>query len=427
MAGFDVDFNFQPKGSPPSGYVADYGKGFTTQGEYAFGWNVDNSKRMIDRKTAAAVRLDTFALLGDSKSAKTWEVEVPNGLYNVRVTSGDATLTNSRYGIDVEGKTLLDRTPTKATRWRTGEGLVWVGDGRLTVTSAADAYNNKLTNINITQVDPHVTGQDIVNPYASAGMVQNETPLRTALPALNALGTKSVRLWYDVKDWKDGPDQTFFDYFKAHKDAGYHVMVIFDTPSVPRAKDVKAFFQRIVAHEGATDMIDMWQIGNEMNVETYWTGTQQEYVERVLRPAYEVIHPTGEPVVGGGISFDVSKCVELESYGYSDYVDYSAFHPYGESADIVLQRATDAKAAFGGKPMIVSEWNVQGLKWTPEAWAQELAEAGESLKQIAYLNYYYALRTDNSHVGTGGAIFNSGKRNTLFWNVIEGWSGDDLA
>ena len=48
---------------------------------------------------------------------------------------------------------------------------------------------------------------------------------------------------------------------------------------------------------------------------------------------------------------------------------------------IVVQRATDAKAAFNDKPLIVTEWNVQGLKWVPDQWAQELQVAPLHVRQ----------------------------------------------
>ena len=423
FAGFDANFSFQVKGAPPSDYVADYGKAYVKQGAFTYGWNVDNSKRIFDRKTAAKQRYDNVALLGDSQSASRWEVAVPNGLYDVKVMSGDATKTNSRYAISVEGTTVLDRTPNKASPWRKGEKLVWVSDGKLTLTSAAGAVNNKINNIDIRQADPFVTGQDIINPFAMQGLVQNEVPTKRATKAMKDLGTKTVRLWYDPHSWDNTPDDSFFNFFAQNKAAGFHTMVIFSTPSVPTSADeVKAFYQRIIAHKGVKDLIDIWEIGNEPNVPAYWSGTLPEFVSLVMKPAYEVLHAAGEPVIGGGVSYNVDACVQLEAAGYSDYCDYAGFHPYGETGDIVVQRARDAKAAFGNMPMIVTEWNVQGLRYDVPNWANQLQIAAAGLSQIAYLNYYYTLQTDTSHVGTGGAINPDGTPNEPFYSIVKSWS-----
>jgi hypothetical protein len=102
-----------------------------------------------------------------------------------------------------------------------------------------------------------------------------------------------------------------------------------------------------------------------MNMYEYWHGSLQQYVNNMLKPAYEAFKAVGEPVIGGGISWDVNACRQLQSYGYSNYCDYSGFHPYGESGAVVAQRARDAKAAFGNKPMIITEWNVQGIRTPP--------------------------------------------------------------
>ena len=421
---FVAKVNFQPKGSPPSGYVADYGKPYTAQGDFSYGWSADNRSGMIERKTSAAFRYDTFAQLDAARPADTWEIAVPNGLYRVIVLAGDPLKTSGRLAIDAEGVTVLDRAPSKASPWRRGERLVFVSDGKLTVTPGDAAIANKINSIDVIQSDPHVTGLDVVNPASRNGMVNNEMGLKNALPVLDKLGTRSVRLWYDVKSWSAKPDDEFIDYFRAHKRAGYHVTVIFDTPTVPKASEAKAFFQRMLAYKDVKQLVDIWQIGNEMNLTAFWTGTYDEYTQRVLKPSYEVLNPAGEPTITGGITYDVQACEALAATGAMNYCDYAGFHPYGESAAVAVQRATDAKAAFGGKPLIVTEWNIQNYQWDLDLWAEQVKIAAEGLAQVAYLNYYYALRVDDTSIGAAGAVYNSGKPNRRFYDVIASWALD---
>jgi hypothetical protein len=55
------------------------------------------------------------------------------------------------YQVAAEGVLTVSGTPTPSTRWIDGSQTVAVSDGRLTVTSAAGAQNNKICFIEITQ------------------------------------------------------------------------------------------------------------------------------------------------------------------------------------------------------------------------------------------------------------------------------------
>lgn len=425
IAPFEAKVAFAPKDSPtPGGYVADTGKPFAAQNGLSYGWEKSNVGYTIDRHTSAKQRYDGLAYLGNGESAATWEIEVPDGLYEVQVMSGDAKYTNSRYHVMAEEQTVVSSKPNKARPWRSGTTLVYVADGRLTLTAGATAVNNKINSVSIRQVDPHVTGQDIVNPFANAGVVQNEVDTDVAIPTMKTLGMKTVRLWYDVKDWGDGPDRKFLKLFKEHHQAGFAVVAIFDTPGLPKAYEVREFFERMAADAMAVESIDYWQLGNEPERSPFWKGTLQQYVDRVMKPAYEVLSTIGEPTIGAGPSYDVNKAQELVDAGYLNYCDYAGFHPYGPSANDVIQRATAAKAIFGGKPLVVTEWNVQ-FQSDPDVWAEQVRLASIGLAQIAYMNFYYALSTTQTGVGKGGLIEEDGTQNGPFYAVAETWAARD--
>jgi hypothetical protein len=81
-----------------------------------------------------------------------WEIAVPAGAYEVVLVAGDPAYYDSRFRIAVEGVLVIDGAPTSQTRWLSGTARVQVSDGRLTITSAAGADNNKLNAITITAV-----------------------------------------------------------------------------------------------------------------------------------------------------------------------------------------------------------------------------------------------------------------------------------
>lgn len=261
-----------------------------------------------------------------------------------------------------------------------------------------------------------------INRFALSGIVQNEVPANVAIPALRALGMTSVRLWYSINSWNDQPNMGDIARAKTFKDAGFTVTLALVSNRATDAGTAKAYFSRVAGNATARAAIDYWEIGNEPNIGAYWNSSLQSFVTNYMKPAYEAIKQyPGEMVVGGGVSWDVNAVRTMVAAGYNNYCDYANFHPYGESGAIVIQRARDAKAAFGNKPMIISEWNVQFIT-DKNRMAQEVNTAAIGLSNIAYLNYYFALGTGNSHVGQGGAIHRDGTRNTLFWNVIYSWT-----
>jgi glucose/arabinose dehydrogenase len=148
--------NFQPSGAPvPAGYTADTGAVYGDRGSgRAFGWNASNSAQTRDRNStrSADQRYDTLTHLqkpGSSNPNAAWEIAVPEGIYRVTLVAGDASYYDSNYQLAVEGTLAVSGTPTTSNRWITGTVDVTVTDGRLTITNAPGASNNKLTFVDI--------------------------------------------------------------------------------------------------------------------------------------------------------------------------------------------------------------------------------------------------------------------------------------
>jgi hypothetical protein len=149
--------NFQLAGSPtPAGYLADEGAVYGDRGNgFSYGWNLNNSATARDRNSSASPdqRYDTLQHLQKPENPNgVWEIGLVNGSYTVRVVSGDPSHIDSVFRMNVEGQLAVNATPTTTQRWAEGTVTVNITDGRLTITNASGAANNKICFVDITPV-----------------------------------------------------------------------------------------------------------------------------------------------------------------------------------------------------------------------------------------------------------------------------------
>lgn len=126
-----VYVSFQPEGAaPPPGYRVDAGSVFGDRGDgQFFGWNTDHAPRAVERMLRGDARIDTFVAF---ESGGVWEIELPNGTYDVRLSVGDAGQA-STHTIVVEGAWLIDDAATAAGQFLQASAEIVVADGRLTI------------------------------------------------------------------------------------------------------------------------------------------------------------------------------------------------------------------------------------------------------------------------------------------------------
>ncbi|MBA3845472.1 MAG: hypothetical protein H0X45_02380 [Planctomycetes bacterium] len=143
--------NFQPDGSTvPSGYLVDSGAAFGARGNgFSYGWSAANPSAR-DRNDARSPdqRYDTLVHM----RAPTWEFALPNGIYDIQVTSGDPSFTDSVVDLTVESRPFLSGVMTSQRRWLSGHRRVTVTDGRLTLRTGPAANNVKLCFVDIHRV-----------------------------------------------------------------------------------------------------------------------------------------------------------------------------------------------------------------------------------------------------------------------------------
>ena len=153
---FKAFVNFQPATSPvPAGYLVDSGQVYGNRGNgFTYGWDASNTSFTRDRNSSLSAdqRYDTLNHMQKAGGARVWEIEVPNGNYNIFLVSGDSDFYDSVFRINVEGVLTVSGTPTSSTHWFSGTKTVTVSDGRLSVSNATGGSNNKICFIEITSV-----------------------------------------------------------------------------------------------------------------------------------------------------------------------------------------------------------------------------------------------------------------------------------
>ncbi|MCP4260043.1 MAG: LamG domain-containing protein [Planctomycetes bacterium] len=151
LAGFrSVKINFQQTGGDvPEGYLPDGGEVFGDRGNgYSYGWNIDSTGGARNRNNPDAPdeRYDTTQHL-EKGEHRIWEIELPNGTYDLLVACGDVNHTDQINNMDVEGTVLLD--PDGEDNFDEYELMVDVADGRLTIQMAEGASNAKIMFVDI--------------------------------------------------------------------------------------------------------------------------------------------------------------------------------------------------------------------------------------------------------------------------------------
>ncbi len=221
--------NFQPdSAATPEGYTADSGQAYSASRGY--GWvepgtanPVDMTNNTRERGGSAEQRLKTLILINDSEQVRngvpgvdgTWEMTVPDGTYDVKVSFGDADFYDSSHQVEIEG-TLAPASPltlSQAEPFGSATATAEVTDGRLTV--ANSGTNTKLNYVEITNQDtpPQIDTTDPTADVSIDGLKDgNGAYKNTATITIDAAdegGSGLVSTAYSLNDGEykpyDGP------------------------------------------------------------------------------------------------------------------------------------------------------------------------------------------------------------------------------
>lgn len=246
---------------------------------------------------------------------------------------------------------------------------------------------------------------------------------------MNEAGVKTVRIFASW-DWSDrsGVENHGEDVFtkaRVLKKAGYDVIMLFDNPhsastdktgkpgSACTYANVYSFFKWAKNYRGVSgnevpmkEVIDYWEILNELNLPQYWSGNASTYVSKVLKGAYDALKADGddENVIGGSFTLyqnswggtGVTKA--YMDAGYLNYCDYAGCHPYGTSVSEQINFVNDSKKLYAGKPVIITEW---GFKPGPSdsTLKSRLDEARTLLREKVSIVCFYRLTATSSYPG----------------------------
>lgn len=135
LAGDTFLINFQLAGAPvPTGYAADTGELYGDRGGGLFyGWSSDHTDVSRDRGFEADQRLDTLIHFHENQI---WELELPDGLYEVTVSIGDAEF-SSDHTLNVEGVNYWSALALTPGVFQQQTQQITVADGRLTLDQGA--------------------------------------------------------------------------------------------------------------------------------------------------------------------------------------------------------------------------------------------------------------------------------------------------
>jgi hypothetical protein len=152
-----ININFQPASAAvPSGYLVDASAVYGDRGNgYSYGWETAFNDTRV-RNSHADKRYDTLNHTQVNGGDHYWEIAVPNGQYSVTVLGGDPTAQDSFIHLVAEEGTSnavsLANGSAAGVNFVSGTGNVTVSDGKLTISNGAQAVNNKICYIKITQI-----------------------------------------------------------------------------------------------------------------------------------------------------------------------------------------------------------------------------------------------------------------------------------
>jgi len=144
---------------------------------------IDLSSNTRDRNVETNHALDTFIHLqyptalssvsGANSTAGAWEYNLANGLYQVTVSVGDPSFTDSNHVINLEGNNVIAGfAPTADHKFATTTTLVEVTDGKLTL-DAHGGENTKLNFVEITPAEPIRVNFGTANISPPVGFIQD--------------------------------------------------------------------------------------------------------------------------------------------------------------------------------------------------------------------------------------------------------------
>jgi hypothetical protein len=273
------------------------------------------------------------------------------------------------------------------------------------------------------------------------GMVVGpQVDVNQAVPKLGTLGVNTVRLQMSVKDWSHPSANTGADQYdgaleQAPKlaEQGFRVILLVDSEggAMPSYARSTAFFTWLMGRPGASSVNVVEVLGpvtvRASDADAFsptLTRSMQahRYVDGPLKAAWEIVHGDHHKKVLGAAftpyqqasdgrsagSYNLGVTKAYVDAGYLTRVDYAGFHPDMTTPTQQEQWVARAKTALPGKPLWVSEWELNRSAYPSDgdylnAMSQTVTNLRGQLGTACYLGF-----TDQegsvpvAHSGFGG-------------------------
>lgn len=150
------------------GYLADHGDEYGPHNGYFYGWNMDHTQSTVTGSTYDAPLLNSSIQVQEGGE---WEIELPNGRYNVNVSVGNSVY-ESNNTLYVEGNTFWENTELPAGGQVTFQKGVVIADGKLTLNAGSSGDTTAIQYIEIKSLEPVI--QTIPKPQIGNPAEQNK-------------------------------------------------------------------------------------------------------------------------------------------------------------------------------------------------------------------------------------------------------------
>jgi len=152
--------------------LADVGAAFGNRGNgLLYGWNAARPSADRNSSLSPDQRYDTHVVSGKDTRVS-WELALPDGLYDVFLVAGDPGSSSGTYRFSLEDVPAIDGPVNSTNRWLSNRLNIVVADGRLSLSNLAGAGNNKICFIDILPVWPALR----LNPSANGLATLSWTP-----------------------------------------------------------------------------------------------------------------------------------------------------------------------------------------------------------------------------------------------------------
>jgi len=232
------------------------------------------------------------------------------------------------------------------------------------------------------------------------------------LPLYKDAGVKWLRVWYNWASFEPQPGvykaaslQQVKESLKLAKESGFQVLfMIWGTPphagngklgSAPKPRAFSDYCRWLKVN--LRGLVDAWEIGNEPNLEKYYSGSAASYI-RILEKAYRTLKGNGLVIAAGPSGAATPEYWrQLIDRGLENHCDRVNLHPYRKTPREVISKV-DEFLKLVQKPLWITELGLSADNGGEEAKAQFVRDLLPALNgRVEKLFWYRSIQGKGLH------------------------------